>query len=601
MKLKTIKLKNFRGYQQEISIPVHSNLTAFIGKNDIGKSTILEALEIFFNNKAPKIDNGDFHIAADGDEVEITCVFDHLPTAITIDADNSTTLADEYLLNPDGDLEIVKSYKKGATKPAESVSLKALHPGAKEYKGILEKTQSDLQAATKDLVVTDRRKNAELRKAIRDSIANLQLKTQMLSVKKSDAKSIWEKIETQLPLFALFKSDRASSDQDSEVQDPLKLAVDMALKSVQAQLEAIQQQVQDQAIDIANRTLGKMAEMNPELVKELTPQFKENPKWNGIFKLELNSDSGVPMNKRGSGMRRLVLLNFFRAEAERLKEERQVPEIIFALEEPETSQHPSNQEMIIEALKEIASSGKSQVLLTTHVPALAALLPLDGLRFIHKPEGSVQSLVEMPSEATYQKIAETLGVLPDIREVNTAKAFVLVEGHCDILFLRHAAKMLKSSGYLSHDLEDKQVVPLISGGCGNLKHWITYRLMVSLGKPYVVLLDSDKTCVTDVPGGAKNKGNIQDMQNQGVKILFTRKREIENYLCPSLLGDGVSVIGDFDDVKKMPHSNGGKVMERRWEKMTAEMILANDKYLDTAGCEKHEICEILGTVLALAD
>ena len=54
MNLESIKIKNFRGYADEITIPI-SNLTAFIGKNDAGKSTILEALEIFFNNKIVEI------------------------------------------------------------------------------------------------------------------------------------------------------------------------------------------------------------------------------------------------------------------------------------------------------------------------------------------------------------------------------------------------------------------------------------------------------------------------------------------------------------------------------------------------------------------
>ena len=48
MKIKTIKLTNFRSYKEEITVDFH-DLNVFVGKNDIGKSTILEALDIFFN------------------------------------------------------------------------------------------------------------------------------------------------------------------------------------------------------------------------------------------------------------------------------------------------------------------------------------------------------------------------------------------------------------------------------------------------------------------------------------------------------------------------------------------------------------------------
>ena len=42
-------IKNFRGYTDQ-TIELYDDLNVIIGKNDVGKSTILEALEIFFNN-----------------------------------------------------------------------------------------------------------------------------------------------------------------------------------------------------------------------------------------------------------------------------------------------------------------------------------------------------------------------------------------------------------------------------------------------------------------------------------------------------------------------------------------------------------------------
>lgn len=50
MKLKSVRLRNFRGYQSECIIYMDNAITGFIGKNDAGKSTVLEALDIFLNN-----------------------------------------------------------------------------------------------------------------------------------------------------------------------------------------------------------------------------------------------------------------------------------------------------------------------------------------------------------------------------------------------------------------------------------------------------------------------------------------------------------------------------------------------------------------------
>src|SRR5690606_32817201 len=98
------------------------------------------------------------------------------------------------------------------------------------------------------------------------------------------------------------------------------------------------------------------------------------------FDFSIDGDDGVPINKRGSGVKRLILLNFFRAEAERKVASQNAPSVIYAFEEPETSQHPNYQEMLIEAFIRLGQKDNCQVLLTTHVPALGAMLPTEGLR-----------------------------------------------------------------------------------------------------------------------------------------------------------------------------------------------------------------------------
>lgn len=75
MKLVGLKLRNFRGYKEQTYIRFEKGITAFIGKNDIGKSTILEALEIFFNSKSVKLESNDKCVSSEtSDKVYIGCV-----------------------------------------------------------------------------------------------------------------------------------------------------------------------------------------------------------------------------------------------------------------------------------------------------------------------------------------------------------------------------------------------------------------------------------------------------------------------------------------------------------------------------------------------
>ena len=82
-------------------------------------------------------------------------------------------------------------------------------------------------------------------------------------------------------------------------------------------------------------------------------------------------------------MRRLVLLSFFRAQIEN-RRTTDSPSIIYALEEPETSQHPDFQMMIINALKELSETDNSQVFFTTHNSNLAKEVPKSSLRYVIK-------------------------------------------------------------------------------------------------------------------------------------------------------------------------------------------------------------------------
>src|SRR5699024_12159274 len=110
-------------------------------------------------------------------------------------------------------------------------------------------------------------------------------------------------------------------------------------------------------------------EIDEDLAHSLSTASTSAQKWSSIFKLNKNSDNGISMNKRGSRVRRLILLNFFRSEAER-KIQTNNQNIIYAFEEPETSLHPNHQIMLIESFLSLSNNSNSQVILTTHTPNL---------------------------------------------------------------------------------------------------------------------------------------------------------------------------------------------------------------------------------------
>ncbi len=82
-----------------------------------------------------------------------------------------------------------------------------------------------------------------MRRAIREACKPLTLERKVLPLDKEDAKRIWDQLESQLPMYALFRSDRPSQDADEEIQNPLKFAVTEALRELETELKDIEEKV----------------------------------------------------------------------------------------------------------------------------------------------------------------------------------------------------------------------------------------------------------------------------------------------------------------------------------------------------------------------
>ncbi len=601
MNIESLKLRNFRGYTDEIVIPF-SNLTAFIGKNDAGKSTVLEALEIFFNNNLVVCEREDLSKNANGNNIEISCVFNDFPAQIVIDAAASTTLAAEYLLNAEGKFEIKKIFCATVAKPKEKIFIVCNHPSAVYANDLMDLKRAELKKRADDLgiVATSYNKsiNSAIREAIWQHIGNLDLVHTELLIDKEDSKKVYETLKNYLPVYALFQSDRQSNDDDKEVTDPMKIAVQQALQELEPELEFIKTQVRNKAIETANRTLEKLKEMAPDLAEELIPEFRTEPKFDSQFKLTIKSEDDIPINKRGSGVRRLILLNFFRAEAEKRRLGNIGNRIIYAFEEPETSQHPNHQEMLINAFIELSNTPNTQIILTTHTPALAGLLPLSSLRFINK--NLTIRTIEQGTDEVFQKIADTLGLLPDPIS-KSAKAILLVEGKSDVSFVNHTAKSLKDAGFLSHTFAEKEIAIIPIGGCGNLKHWQTLKLAEQFNIPWCILLDSDKGTREEII----NATAIIDLRAQGIKAYITRKREPENYLHLSTLNLPVGSTFTFtetDDAKHLISMLKSKkkdhILDAYWPNMTALLIREVETY-DDNGTERYEFTDMFSDYISI--
>ena len=610
MKLVAITLENFRCYKSPISLSL-DDMTTIVGKNDSGKSTLLDALDVFFNDKA--LDKNDASKTGDSRRVSITCTFSDLPTEIILDENVPTNFSEEYLLNSDGNLEITKVYNCSLEKPKlSSLYVKAYHPIDKENKDLIALKINDLKARCEELGIDMKAVNKtikrDLRQAIRKSTSTLSLSDVNILLtgdgvdEKGNAPKVWDGLKAALPLYALFKSDRQSSDQDAEAQDPLKIAIKEAISAKSSELDDVMEFVEQEVKKVADLTLKKIKEMDPSVAATLNPKF-EKPNWATLIKASITGDEEIPLNKRGSGVRRLILLNFFRAKAERARFEKQAISTIYAIEEPETSQHPNNQRMLIRALQQL-SIGDDQVIVTTHTPMLARIAPSTSLRFITTEDDGSRKIQIGGTEIVNKSIAHSLGVLSD----HTIKMFIVVEGIHDITFLKSISHMFISQGIIVPDLDALELAGELifvpAGGADNLAYWASK--LDALDRPEYHIFDRDSLS-TNPP---KHQAKIDAVNlRKKCKAVATSRLEMENYVhyqainnCANALGIQCNLTSSFnadDDVPKLlsavlnasspQHAKWGQNKVKAWlaesvvPTMTAAMVAELDPNAEMLG------------------
>lgn len=247
MELIKIKLENFRAYE-DIEINFSKGLQMLVGKNDIGKSTIFEALDIFFNDKDAntKISIDDLNIKSrkNGNlKLSISCCFSIQERDEFYVETIAVNLADEHLLNKDGNLEVIKEWDFSTGNNPKYVSYLNCYLPDYIPVEILTAKQADLKKKVKELNIE---KNVKLTEnsSMRIGIFNaLKVENTAFSIKKLPTKNmlaekdILDNLSKAFPDYYLFKADRKNSTSDDEIQNPLSIAVKRAFESDEVQIK----------------------------------------------------------------------------------------------------------------------------------------------------------------------------------------------------------------------------------------------------------------------------------------------------------------------------------------------------------------------------
>jgi len=521
-------------------------LSAIVGQNDAGKSNILRALQLFFESR-PKIEESDVYDGANpADDIVIEVAFTSLPEKIELEEGVETTLQDEMLVDADGYLRIRKTCPRSnlakfsialITHDFEDDRFAGL--AALKEKELNERcTSVGIDVTKSGRGITNKGKREALRAKAREE--GIQLGRRELSLTTRD--ELWKRIASLLPEFVLFETDTRLGVGEAGFQSQFRPIIQTAAEQpdvVDAKetfTGAIDKALQGEVDKVFER-LQRHTDGFVGLTAR--PEFS----WDKAVTFQIfgKDQHGVEnsLDRRGSGMRRLLMVAFFQYLAERGRESGD--NFVFAVEEPENCLHPGLQRELVASFRQLADEGY-QVIVTSHSPVFAGGSPIEDMALVVRTAGVARAIQTPDLDAS--DVAQQLGVEP-ADQITGYNACIFVEGPDDIEFWKTVASKLKEAGHVDADFDDRQIGCVLCGG-DNLKHWIDLRAMCRLNRHFGVVVDSDrKSQQHNVPGRKLNWK--RRCEEQGGVFFILRKREIENYLHPNAIARSGCTLVPCDD------------------------------------------------------
>ncbi|MFX1532677.1 MAG: ATP-dependent endonuclease [Promethearchaeota archaeon] len=430
MKLRSFRIRNFRSIEDTGQTECR-NLMVFIGRNNAGKSNILKALDILFNDAKPSSNDIPFFVN-DNDSIEITAKFD----TIRRDVERAFNIHDDTL-----------TYSK-------------IFPIINEGNISVGSAQERINKQNITTFESSRfATSTEIRTYLKDNLPKYYYIPAPGNLTDPEKLNIGSLIQE----FLLPVLDDKYIDDGHSIVDHLELIksiLETRVKSIETNISQILSSkiddFEDLSVNIPNINLKKV--LDPTLMIKTT-------------------STGIPLSAllQGAGTQSFIILALAQHYA---KDSIPINQII-AFEEPEIALHYSAQRNMLDMINQITKNNRHQVFITTH-STIFIDHSVDNIYLVSKRKG--KTAINIPQKTS--KIISQLGIRGS--DYLLSDAIIFVEGIADYEVFRtwtEAKAPPRWNNYLI------TFVPL--GGLPSLR-FFRKEDFTHLTKRVYTILDSDK-------------------------------------------------------------------------------------------------------------
>ncbi|MDO4889079.1 MAG: AAA family ATPase [Candidatus Saccharibacteria bacterium] len=516
MKILKFRVKNYRSITDSGDCYLSEKFTILAGKNESGKTSILEALEDFHEDR--KIRDEAIPIDESVPDIGVTFVLNtiELKRILSKRSLKQKSLQKEFTLHKrmvDGDAvyslepEFVRGLLPRMSWEAKLAAIKAKvneYPNMQKFpeyseEGIEQyanKLKSYRDAKISRIVAGKSVEENILSDEQREEIsALLELVEYEVNPSGMEENFVAEFIETLMPYFIMYSADKQFPDS--------VLLSDLDNNEYVADIEEISSFKREDFLgENSQRCSNRQKRVNQEFGEKFERYWSQDK-----ISLEVDKDgdrlnfwiaeggSNFKPSQRSKGQQ--WYLNFFVRFCARVSEDR--PNVIL-IDEPGLYLHPKAQKDLLKVLRENTSS--YPVIFSTHSPYLIEASDIESVRLVEKYDkkteiiGKVHACKSADKE-TLTPILTAIGLGMNDSIVDFRKNNIVVEGPEDNFYL-NAFRLLVG-------LDDVNFIN--GGGAGNMGH--VGAILEGWGCDVKYLLDNDK-------GGSDGKKKLVDPRSWGV-------------------------------------------------------------------------------------
>lgn len=549
MYISKITLTNYRGVKERREINL-SRFSSIVGKNDAGKTIVLNAIASFLDVKSFAITATDFNVNGQPIDMEFSFKSGNIAELLSSKVKSKvkkTEGLDEFLEDLIFDENIV--YRRISNREGKSWTseLILINDFVKEdLQGLYFKSDEEISAIIEanaiQIPVEGKGRNSKAEK----------IKHIKIHFAEEPRTNFWivddMKIASLFPDVEMFKADYGL-EADTKFKTTSVTEIEEYFIREEARFADFQNEINIEMQKEASILKSYMQEYASNLQDiEITP----NVVWKDAIKsvdvsFQFTGDNKfIPMTHKGTGYRRLFMVARFRYLAEKSKGNN----IIYLIEEPETFLHPTAQQDLLIALKEL--SDDNQVVTTTHSPVFAGATDVNGVVLCIKDgQSNYENAVDGNEQNFLFKIIDELGIKPSFNLRDNFDKILFVEGQDDGVFYKLIASTL-----LKMDLNNILILPC---GGSSVESFINIEYFKKNGRELFLILDSDKGLKLRDPKKPILQQQLVDKFNSDFGQAYSlKKSNIEYYFHPDALkryyfhlkDEVIEIFEDDEDLKE---------------------------------------------------